>query len=82
VKLIHLGLNPRFDMCVVFMVNYFFSGRQCPVDSEAILMIDFVNLNIKSAQSFKYVYRGKVYVRIFIEVNARMYINICLYCVS
>jgi hypothetical protein len=66
VKLIHLGLNPRFNMCVVFMVNYFFSGRRCPVDSETILVIDFVNLNIKSAQSFECVHKYKVYVHIFI----------------
>jgi hypothetical protein len=27
VELTQLDLNPRFDMCVVFTVNYFFSGR-------------------------------------------------------
>jgi hypothetical protein len=27
VKLTHLGLNPRIDMCVAFITNYFFSGR-------------------------------------------------------
>jgi hypothetical protein len=29
-KLIHLGLNLRFDMGVVFMSNYFFSERRRP----------------------------------------------------
>jgi hypothetical protein len=28
VKLIHPGLNFRFDICVVFMINYSFSGRR------------------------------------------------------
>jgi hypothetical protein len=32
VKLTHsvLNLNLRFDMCVVFITNYFFSGRRRP----------------------------------------------------
>jgi hypothetical protein len=30
VELTHSDLNFRFDMCVVFMANYFFSGRRCP----------------------------------------------------
>jgi hypothetical protein len=28
VKLTHLDLNLRFNMCVVFMANYFFSGKR------------------------------------------------------
>jgi hypothetical protein len=27
VELIHLDLNPRFDMCVVFTANYSFNER-------------------------------------------------------
>jgi hypothetical protein len=27
VELIYSGLNYRFDICVTFMTNYFFSGR-------------------------------------------------------
>jgi hypothetical protein len=30
VELTHLGLNPRFDINVVFMANYSFSGRRRP----------------------------------------------------
>jgi hypothetical protein len=30
VQLNHLSLNPIFDMCVIFMTNYSFSGRQRP----------------------------------------------------
>jgi hypothetical protein len=28
-ELTHSGLNPKFDMCVVFMTNYSFSERRC-----------------------------------------------------
>jgi hypothetical protein len=28
VELTHSGLNPKFDMCVVFMSNYSFSKRR------------------------------------------------------
>jgi hypothetical protein len=54
VKLTHLDLNSIFDICVAFTPNYFFSGRQRPIDSEALLIIDFMNLKIKSTQSLKY----------------------------
>jgi hypothetical protein len=30
VELTHINLNPRFDMGIVFMTNYFFSGRRRP----------------------------------------------------
>jgi hypothetical protein len=30
VELTHPDLNPTFDMCVIFTVNYSFSGRWCP----------------------------------------------------
>jgi hypothetical protein len=30
VELTHLGSNPRFDMGVVFIANYSFSGRRRP----------------------------------------------------
>jgi hypothetical protein len=49
VKLTYLCLNPKFDTCVIFTVNCFFSGRRRPVDSETLLVTDFVNLKIKSA---------------------------------
>jgi hypothetical protein len=42
------------------------------------LVTDFVNLNIKSAQSFRCVYRSKLYVRVFIKVSARTYMSIVL----
>jgi hypothetical protein len=51
-----------------------------PVDSEVLLMTDFVNLKIKPAQFFRCAHRGRVCVLIFIEVSARtcMSIYICI----
>jgi hypothetical protein len=66
VELIHIGLNLRFDMCVAFTINYFSVGGDVPVDSEMILVTDFVNLKIKLVQSFGVAYRDGVYIRIFI----------------
>jgi hypothetical protein len=40
VELIHLGLNPRFDISVVFIINYFFSERRRPYCSKTFLMTD------------------------------------------
>jgi hypothetical protein len=47
-----------------------------PVDNETLLMTDFMNLKIKPAQSFKVTNRDKMYIYIFIEVNACTCINI------
>jgi hypothetical protein len=41
VELTHLDLNPRIDMSVIFMTNYFFCGRRRP---QTLLVTDFVNL--------------------------------------
>jgi hypothetical protein len=40
-------------MSVVFMTNYFLVRDDVIVNSKTLLVIDFVNLKIKSAQSFK-----------------------------
>jgi hypothetical protein len=64
VELIHSGLNFRFNICVVFMINYSFSGRNVS-DSEALLVIDFVNHKIKSVQFFRGVHRTIVCVCVF-----------------
>jgi hypothetical protein len=42
---------------------------------------DFVNLKIKSAQSFKYVHRDRIYIHIFIEMSAYIYKYLYLYCI-
>jgi hypothetical protein len=49
------------------------------INSETLWVIDFVNLKIKPAQSFKYAYKDIVYVRVFIGVSTYTYINIYAY---
>jgi hypothetical protein len=53
-EIIYLGLNSIFDMCVVFMANYFFSRRRRPIDNDTFLVADFVNFKIKPVQYFRY----------------------------
>jgi hypothetical protein len=68
-------------MCVVFMANYFLVRGNVPVDSDALLVTDFVNLKIKSVQSFRCAHRGKIYVHMLIGVSAHMYMSIYIYTV-
>jgi hypothetical protein len=53
-------------------------GDDIPVDNESLLVTDFVNLKIKSAQFFRCTHRGRVCVRVFIGVSAHMYMSICV----
>jgi hypothetical protein len=53
-------------------------GGDVPVDSDTLLMTDFVNLKIKPAQFFGGARRGRIYVRVFIEVSTRTYMSICI----
>jgi hypothetical protein len=52
-------------------------GDDVPVDSETLLVTDFVNLKIKLTQSFECAYRDRVCVRVFIRVIAHMNICVC-----
>jgi hypothetical protein len=52
-------------------------GSDVLIDSETLLVTDFVNLKIKSAQSFKCAHRDRVCVRVFIRVNVCICICIC-----
>jgi hypothetical protein len=45
-------------------------------DSDVFFVIDFVNLKIKSVKYFECVYRDRMYIRVFIGVNAHTYISI------
>jgi hypothetical protein len=49
-----------------------------PIDSDVLLMTDFVNLNIKLAQSFICVYRGSMCVFIEMSVDTCMSIRVCV----
>jgi hypothetical protein len=78
VKLSHLGLNPKFNIGVAFTVNYSFSGDNILIDSKTLFVTDFVNLKIKSVQSFEVAHRSRVYVRMFIGVSAYNCMSICV----
>jgi hypothetical protein len=55
-------------------------GSDIPVDS---VVINFVNLKIKSVQLFGYAHRGRVCMRVFIGLSARICMSIyVLFCVS
>jgi hypothetical protein len=56
-------------------------GGDVPIDSETLLVINFVNLKIKPVQSFGCAHKGMVCVRVFIEVSAHMCMSICVYTV-
>jgi hypothetical protein len=47
-----------------------------PVNSEALLVTDFMDFKIKPVQSFRGAHKGSVCVRVFIGVSAHMYISI------
>jgi hypothetical protein len=49
-----------------------------PVDSDALLVTDFVNLKIKPAQSFRGAHRNRMCMRAFIEVSACTCMSICV----
>jgi hypothetical protein len=44
-------------------------GGDVLINSEALLVTDFVNLKIKPVQSFRGAHRGRVCVRVFIEIS-------------
>jgi hypothetical protein len=53
-----------------------------PVDSETVLMTNFVNLKIKSTQSFGCAYRGRVCVCVHIGEYSYVYKYLRLYYIS
>jgi hypothetical protein len=53
-------------------------GGDVPVDSEALLVTNFVNLKIKSTQSFGGAHIGRVCMRVFIEVSTHTCMSICI----
>jgi hypothetical protein len=57
-------------------------GGDVPVDSDTLLMTDFVNLKIKSAQSFEGAHRGRVCVCVHRGECSYVYKYLRLYCVS
>jgi hypothetical protein len=51
-------------------------GGDVSVDSETLLVIDFMNLKIKPTPSFGCAHRDRVCVRVFIKMNAHMCMSI------
>jgi hypothetical protein len=54
-------------------------GGDVSVDSDALLVTDFVNFKIKSAQSFRVTHKGRMCVRIFIWMSALTCMSIYVY---
>jgi hypothetical protein len=46
-------------------------GDDVSVYNDALLVTNFVNLKIKTVQSFRYAHKSKICVRVFIGVSAR-----------
>jgi hypothetical protein len=53
-----------------------------PVDSETLLVTDFVNLKIKPTLSFRYAHRGRVRMCVHRGEYSFVYEYLRLYCVS
>jgi hypothetical protein len=53
-------------------------GGDVPINSDALLVTDFMNLKIKPTQSFGGAHRDKMCVRVFIGVSARTCMSICV----
>jgi hypothetical protein len=54
-------------------------GGDVSIDSDVLLVTDFVNLKIKPAQSFKGAHRGRMCVHVFIGVSVCTCMSICVY---
>jgi hypothetical protein len=52
VKLSHLDLSTRFDVCCIFTINFLFQWYATFTSITRHYLTDFVNLKIKSVQSF------------------------------
>jgi hypothetical protein len=57
-------------------------GGDVPVDSETLLVTDFVNIKIKPTQSFGGAHRGRVCMRVHSSGCSYVYEYLRLYCVS
>jgi hypothetical protein len=58
---------------IILLVRY-----NVPVDNETPLVTNFMNLKIKPTQFFRGAYRDRMYVRMFIGVNDRTCMSICV----
>jgi hypothetical protein len=56
-------------------------GGNVSIDSDVLLVTDFVNLKIKLAQSFRGTHRGSVCVCGYSSECSYVYEYLCLYCI-
>jgi hypothetical protein len=56
-------------------------GDDVFVDSETLLVTDFMNLKIKLTQSFKDAHKDRVYIHVFIRVSDHIYIYMSILCI-
>jgi hypothetical protein len=68
-------------MFVIFIDNYFLVGVDIFVDNKMFLVIDFINLKIKSAQSLKDAHNNRVCMYVYMSECYYVYKYLCLYCV-
>jgi hypothetical protein len=68
-------------MSVVFTPNYFLVEDDVLIDNDVLSVTDFINLKIKSTQSFRCAHTSRVCVHIFIWMSAHTYTNINIYTV-
>jgi hypothetical protein len=54
-------------------------GDDIPVDSETLLVTDFLNLKIKPTQSFKDAHKDRIYVHVFIWMSDHTRMRIYAY---
>jgi hypothetical protein len=54
-------------------------GDDVSVDSESLLVTDFINLKIKSTLSFRYAHKDRMCICVFIWINDHTYISIYIY---
>jgi hypothetical protein len=59
------------------MINYFLVGGDVPIDNDTFLMTEFLDLKIKSGESFISTHIDKMYMHM-----SYIYEYIYLYCVS
>jgi hypothetical protein len=78
IELNHPDSNARFNMMLHLRLIILSMRDDISIDSETILVTDFVNLKIKLSQSFRCAHKNKVCVRIFIGMSNHMYIGICV----
>jgi hypothetical protein len=67
VELTHLGSILRFDTILYLWLIILLVRGNIPIDSETLLMTDFINLKIKLIQFFESAYRSRICTHVFID---------------